>query len=175
MTETGEYLFHGLKAFFMLAILFWLIFSTCRLVLLIRKHSDLRNFRSELRNLALVYWFFVLCYVAWQVYFVFDLLLDEHDYQNLGYMHQLLTLAFPFFLFTQVPISLIFLIHFRNHTSIRSLLCPRGANSQRTETGRQYFDMNGDRDTEYGMSPRSNLDTRKSEAINVCDMHVLSE
>ena len=98
--ERREYMLHLLKALIMVASTSWLLVSTYRLVKIIRKHSAEKNFMNELRNLALVYWSFVICYILWQGYFVVDIHINKAEVVNPGYVHQLLIMAFPFFLFS---------------------------------------------------------------------------
>ena len=102
----------------------WLLISTFRIIRMIRRYSEQRHFIKELRNLAIVYWSFIACYLLWQAYYILDLKMDK-QYEKIGYWHQILVLAFPFITFSQLPIALLFMVHFTSYTSLKSLFCCR--------------------------------------------------
>ena len=42
--------------------------------MLIKKHSESRLFKKELRNIWLVYWSFIVCYAGWLVLYIYQFL-----------------------------------------------------------------------------------------------------
>ena len=73
-TQEIDLVYHCLRSVLLLLINFVLIKSTWQTHMLIRKHSDSRLFKKELRNIWLVYWSFIVCYAGWLVLYIYQFL-----------------------------------------------------------------------------------------------------
>ena len=113
-----EDIYHYLRLGFMVIVLVVLIYTTYLLLYQIQKNSQRENFRKELINTAIAFWSFVLMYTGWLIFYVYELLAPYHE---VPFKDQILTIGVSGFLFSVLPILMLFFIHFQSYTSIRNL------------------------------------------------------
>ena len=110
---------------FLALVVIVLIFSTSTLFYQIGKNSQREYFKRELTNTAIAFCSFVLCYMGWFGFYVYEFFGewcdDNCDHVLLSYWDQILTLSASCFLFSLVPILMLFFIHFQSYTSISRL------------------------------------------------------
>mmetsp|Transcript_31291 Transcript_31291/g.38703 ORF Transcript_31291/g.38703 Transcript_31291/m.38703 type:complete len:129 (-) Transcript_31291:1007-1393(-) len=77
--EVGEEVYHIVRMILLALIVAVLIESTALILRSISKGSSPKHFKTELRNTVLAFWSFVLCYLLWLIFYVYELIAEFKD------------------------------------------------------------------------------------------------
>ena len=109
-------------------VVIWLVESTVLLLFQIHKNSKKTLFKKELINIAIAFLSFALAYILWLCKYIFEISYEfnsahhkEHEGNSYNYLDQIFNLCLSGFLFSIMPILMLFFIHFRSYASIGRL------------------------------------------------------
>ena len=109
-------MYHFFRIILLLIVIISLLKSTVQILRGISRGSEIKQFKKELWNTILAFSTFVICYVGWIGYYIYEFCKEftasEQKEAHFYYWDQLHGMLFSGFLFSVLPILVLFYIHF---------------------------------------------------------------